>query len=109
MPVSAGAGNRRTWPYTPVWRPTPSADDSRAMLVWNIIPKVILACCSPMNDRFVLYYQQFIGDITACKSAGVAFAQHFVVSACLTLRCAWRLRFVPGFLVQLRVVQLRAR
>src|SRR5215472_19039513 len=36
MPVSAGAGTRRTNPCTPVWRPTPSTQDSLATVVWNI-------------------------------------------------------------------------
>src|SRR5690349_9936561 len=36
MPVSAGAGTKRTKPCTPVWRPTPSTQDSLAIVVWNI-------------------------------------------------------------------------
>src|SRR5207302_5370645 len=83
MPVSAGAGTRRMWPYTPVWRPTPSAKDSLAIVVWNIFPRSIVACCSPTPRLFVLYYQRFTSYIQGHKSHGVVFAQHFAASTCL--------------------------
>src|SRR5260370_4815638 len=80
LPVWAGAGTTRTGRYTPVWRPTPSARDSLAMVVWNIIPESILACYSQNPWFFVLYYEWLIGNIRSRNSSGVVFILRFVFS-----------------------------
>src|SRR5437016_10474984 len=73
IPVSAGAGTSRTHPRTPVCRPTPSAQDSLVIVVWNIAG--IVAFCGPGCTSIVLYYQRVTKGLPTFGTLSVVIRQ----------------------------------
>jgi len=70
------AGTRWTWPYTPVWRPTPSANDSLAIVVWNI-PRTYSSMSFANALLFCALLSMTYRQPKAKKSVDVVFSQHF--------------------------------
>src|SRR5215472_6974792 len=75
MPVSAGAGTKRTDPCTPVWRPTPSTQDCLAIVVWNIPQtycSILLAslrqCCALLSTCYGLSSRPEIAPCGNCAT-----------------------------------------
>src|SRR5689334_22530493 len=119
MPVSAGAGTKRTKPCTPVWRPTPSTQDSLAIVVWSIPHidcSILLAslypCCALLSTAYNLrfhYGSASCGNYATILQFRVRFWQRGLKSASLTgfLFVCWRVPTFGGAILKIRTLKYK--